>query len=551
MELANWSPNKARLLNLIKQVQQCMYKSQDQANHEIETKSSQKSIELRMKGNSYFKNVSHNEMDHKMTLFYYCKSIAYAPPDSEDLATAYSNRSALWLHVHKYDLCLIDIDRALKLTGSSELKDRLISRKDECVDLYLSQDTQDEHKKIELPKFNPSKIVPCVADFIKLEFDLKSGKHYVALRDIRPGEVILCEETPYSSVKYSQIYLVCSHCLSFAWAGIPCNFCVFATYCSETCKKEAWQQYHDVMCQKLSVYHSSAGDDEELFGLMYMANKIMNIFSKKEELGTILKEAQKFDKQKGVRLDQLVSEGKVNCKGFKSLYSLINFKLCDEIEFTSMDSISEKLIHIISLNSLKFQTTVPSECAGNVTHTCARNCNDFESCMMNNCTNRGRIVGPCSSFMNHSCVPNVAQVFLPGPKIVMITISPIQKGEQLCISYGPNAHGMPKQLRLEELQKTYFFNCECKACTENFPGSLTMTPVPSKIEMMSSEMSRAFGDYARMFNSPCNTWHYSEDLYKAAVHMCEFVYERFNAREAFLLSRTFKNYIQQCFIYLY
>lgn len=64
---------------------------------------------------------------------YYSESIAFAPADSEEVALAYGNRSAVLLRLRKYRLCMLDINRALELQRLQERpKEKLLKRKEEC-----------------------------------------------------------------------------------------------------------------------------------------------------------------------------------------------------------------------------------------------------------------------------------------------------------------------------------------------------------------------------------------------------------------------------------
>ncbi|KAJ8665311.1 hypothetical protein QAD02_006973 [Eretmocerus hayati] len=102
----------------------------------IQRKSAEKATEFRNKGNQVYRKKGHNETSYRAILSFYSQSVAYAPPGSEEIALALSNRSVLWLHLHKFDLCSIDIDTALDLTKSSELKAKLIARKIKCVEMH-------------------------------------------------------------------------------------------------------------------------------------------------------------------------------------------------------------------------------------------------------------------------------------------------------------------------------------------------------------------------------------------------------------------------------
>lgn len=49
----------------------------------------------------------------------------------------------------------------------------------------------------------------------------------------------------------NKFYAYCSHCLALTWASIPCDHCCLSMFCSEECKIEAWQKYHEIECKIL------------------------------------------------------------------------------------------------------------------------------------------------------------------------------------------------------------------------------------------------------------------------------------------------------------
>jgi hypothetical protein len=72
------------------------------------------------------------------------------------------------------------------------------------------------------------------------------------------------------------------------------------------------------------------------------------------------------------------------------------------------------------------------------------------------------------SLFNHSCSPNAAY-FFSGSHIIVRTLEPIKKGEQVTISYKHDFFSTPKIDRINYLKEAYFFNCECKACIQSWP----------------------------------------------------------------------------------
>lgn len=67
------------------------------------------------------------------------------------------------------------------------------------------------------------------------------------------GEIIVMEEF-ISYPNANQIYLTCSHCLEQSYNCMPCNSCVYAMYCTEECRREAWTDYHYLECCDIDHY---------------------------------------------------------------------------------------------------------------------------------------------------------------------------------------------------------------------------------------------------------------------------------------------------------
>ena len=252
-------------------------------------KSSEHSLEEREIANKFHTLKKHDETLHKKILLKYTKSAALAPAGSEELALAINNRSVILLHLKKYKNCIIDIDHALSVTKSVILKCKLMCRKvkclsamnnlkeakniyDEAIKILENIPKKDEDAKIKLskelqedlkknyPKFkvqdkksevldlkNTNKL-PYISESVSFKYNSEFGKHLVANRDIKTGEILTVEKIYCIYPDVEKLYLVCSHCLKFTFNGIPCKNCVFAVYCSVECEKLAFEEYHDIEC---------------------------------------------------------------------------------------------------------------------------------------------------------------------------------------------------------------------------------------------------------------------------------------------------------------
>lgn len=248
-------------------------------------KASKHSTKLREDGNKSFLDSQYHKAVQE-----YTQSIMYAVDSSEELALSYANRSAASFKLEKYDDCINDIDRALKLNYPERLKAKVYKRKGMCLralgqpgtDTSFSQallclekmtiSTVEKNKmKSELTTlmstrnsavklqekanafpveevFQPNPNIPSVSDAITVKYSEKYGLHIVATRKIKPGEILVVEDSFCKRLLPEHVYTNCSECMRAAWSMIPCNHCVNASYCSEACKDKAWKEYHEVEC---------------------------------------------------------------------------------------------------------------------------------------------------------------------------------------------------------------------------------------------------------------------------------------------------------------
>ncbi|KAL7302161.1 hypothetical protein TKK_0005384 [Trichogramma kaykai] len=84
-----------------------------------------------------------------------------------------------------------------------------------------------------------------------------------------------------------------------------------------------------------------------------------------------------------------------------------------------------------------------------------------------NCTkNRGLCIAYISSFINHSCAPNIKRCLSEDMKVVYYATEPIASGTQLLDSYFETFYDTSSMNRKKYLEK---FVCQCNACKEDWP----------------------------------------------------------------------------------
>ncbi|XP_044005594.1 SET and MYND domain-containing protein 4-like [Aphidius gifuensis] len=217
----------------------------------------------------------------------YTKSIAYAPAGSSELSLAYANRSAVLFKARLYEDCLLDIERSLESDYPDKLKTKLFLRQSLCSKAlkpsshietgiskanaiqwlpYLKKynptyDIIEEYPRMidelteprEIIKFipeikNDNAIIVGASDAVELKKTNENNQHIVATRDIKSGEFIYISEPFAATVSDELRFTNCWHCCRSTWAGVPCDNCSAIIYCSDICKKKAWNSYHNIEC---------------------------------------------------------------------------------------------------------------------------------------------------------------------------------------------------------------------------------------------------------------------------------------------------------------
>ncbi|XP_058794975.1 SET and MYND domain-containing protein 4-like isoform X1 [Phymastichus coffea] len=552
-------------------------------------KSATVSKEARKIGNQLYTQKIHDRNIHKKTLMQYSKSVAFAPNNSEDLALAYGNRSALLLHLHQYQQCLDDINRALQITNSTKLISKLHARKQKCLQLMenlnkkknyeesiIDSISKENNHTLKLPTIAPSTVIQSASEAITVKYNEKYGRHLIATRYIKPGEIIIAEKGYVCYPMTCHRYLICSHCLIFAWSGISCESCAFCVYCSESCRKNAWKQYHDIECTLYRYISCMFSDKENFVPDIIVAIRLFIKAVKKEGIDTIMNEARICNNQ----VEGLMVNGKLYSNKFRSLINLLNYRQCPKendldfnvtifanalFEYTNffdskkdesnlitnehllyqLENIIKKLTGIVYVNSFKYQAMI-----------C--NCESFTQCR-NECeATRGVILAPISSLINHSCNSNVSRMFLPNGKIVMFTVAPVKEGEQLFESYGPTFM-MKKEERQSHLRKCFNFICECEPCKENWPNNLEFADLDERQKsMISIKIMQEFNylfPYAsksRLLGNDELDWEYNEEILKHAVKLSELTYKYLDSNaQATLYNLPYKFYIDQAYYMVY
>ncbi|KAJ8946914.1 hypothetical protein NQ314_008713 [Rhamnusium bicolor] len=212
-------------------------------------KSNEMSVEQRTKGNDLYVR----DKQFLEALGCYTQSIAYAEGGSSFLGLAYANRSSVLFAGKYYKECLEDIERAFQNNYPDHLKEKLLKRKRNAENLKAQQKPLNYYTPV-TPLQNKNALIPAASDTVEIRKNEKYGRHIVATKNIKIGDIISVENS-FAHMIHSECPPVhCHECLDLCYNLIPCEKCSDALYCSELCMKQAFNSHHKYECDFISLF---------------------------------------------------------------------------------------------------------------------------------------------------------------------------------------------------------------------------------------------------------------------------------------------------------
>ncbi|KAK7078355.1 hypothetical protein SK128_023496 [Halocaridina rubra] len=448
-----------------------------------------------------------------------------------NLAKAYTNRSAVLYRKKKYEKCLSDINFALMYGVPKRIQASLEGRRGKClaaisivkpgetppvmdVDLNF-RDIIDMFEKCKLS--NESPVVPelllsperkyrdlaaavdpegspallklsrpnenvsCLSNVVAVAYSPAKGRHLIAQRAIRPGE-LLAVETCFEKTLFSH-QRVCCTCLKVCYAVQPCPNCTKAVFCSIECWINGLNGDHSRECSTLHCLEALqiASEDQKLVTLVYKivlnygCEKLMAI------LPILQRESAFPPYQRGFN-----SEGKYDSNDFRTVYHLVTNKECYPPEELFKKCMTAFILMKLLVESEKYfvdKAGVPRQAAkeellaagATLFHLLLNiSCNSTE--VLNkevsldpvqvNVGTVAMAVFPTVALANHSCNPTARHYFC-GNTVFLRAITFIQRGGEITDSYaGPFYFKRRNERKFKLLD--YHFRCMCDACTGNW-----------------------------------------------------------------------------------
>ncbi|CAK9796407.1 SET and MYND domain-containing protein 4 [Anthophora plagiata] len=495
-------------------------------------KNSEKACQLKNTGNNYFCS---NEFIKALET--YSNAVLLAPP--QELSVILANRSATLYHLEHYSYALTDAEEALRIGYPRELLYKIEERRarcflglkrsddavfafrsalkaldsaklpfekkqrhemnirtmlaliDKCNNLVqktkkdLKRNEETNELKILGPKMeNYNPLYPSCSKAIEIRDDGGDiGRHAVASRNIKPGEILAIEK-PYCSSLLAEYRLTHCHCCTrkiFVPIPADCQTCSYVAYCSTSCRDED-AKMHENECTLLPILWTS-----KISVTCFLAIKAVT----QHAFEKIFERRDKLEASKG-KLE--VSKQKPHLSGnIEAFYGLITH----EEKRTAEDLLHRTYISCWLLRLLKKGSYLPEEVktldnaeakpsdgelfiGGLILHSLMVmqfNAHEISELVMPRSDKtlakaKNNFIGgglyPTISLFNHSCNPGIIRYFV-GTTMVVRAIRSISVGEDVSENYGQIFTTTPEAERKRKLRWQYWFDCNCEACTQHWP----------------------------------------------------------------------------------
>lgn len=413
-------------------------------------KDNQYSMELRLNGNTKFRS---GQWSTAMNL--YNKSLRFAELNSENCALAYAKRSECFYEMQFYEKALNDIELAVRANISKRFHAKLNECKEKCQQkLLASCQSHVSHPSIRLCS-DADEQYPCMANILELKQNEEFGRHLLARRDIAAGQTVLIE-TDFVSVKCVDdadadadgIESVCDTCFQSKMNFIACDQCPDAVFCSIDCLTN--NSIHKWVCGTVFP--------ELHYKIQFQIHAILlacNTFQNVEKLMEFIEYVRAEDTEK---IPKSLLDAKSKYHFFLKLQKTKTFSppaciLQAKKIYEYLALLPKVNAHFNSIEKRRFLMHLILH------HLLVIRCNGIISGDPWSVMSVFNVL----SMLNHSCAPNL---YHPrrGKQQYCVAIRPIQKGQQLFISYLSPNDWSTMDIRQQKLKYSWGFDCICERC---------------------------------------------------------------------------------------
>lgn len=295
-------------------------------------------------------------------------------------------------------------------------------------------------------------------------------------------------------------------------------------YCSKACQTSAWRSYHELECPAMK--------NIEKLNLRTLVPAQLAV---RTLAITGLDKALAFHNKSGTQLAYR-NWAEQRTRGFSSKGKFLSSKFsviyhqCADVKFAPEFLIGRVLLAICIVKALQWDQ-YPNACeiGGLVLKLiCGHsiNCHEvyerFTGFKWKGVKDIevGNGIFPAMGLINHSCDQNVVHHY-QGKVTVLRAIRCIKQGEEILDTYGPHFVADVKHVRQEMLQVHQYFECECEACTKDWP---TQDKLPWTLPMPSGNNKKLLMKYCDKANAAISQ--YLQDrtvVYEDVPQLCQYL----------------------------
>lgn len=396
------------------------------------------SAKVRREGNDLYIRMG----DLDAGILKYNKAILLAESGSENMGMCYANRAACFLKLKKYELCLRDILSAKKSGYPLRLFAKLKEREEKCL-----QEMKDSKKNGPQPieaqlSFPPNEKNPDFASGIEVIQVSNGEKRTFTERNLKIGETVIIEE-PFELVsEYPVDFYQCANCFKADASLIPCAKCAVAMFCSTECSEAGHEKFHDIECGINYRFMKTEALRRSVLRTIIVA---IQTFGTIEALMAAI---ESFNKDK--KINETVAAKRNYLKFFASRRETETLPHQQESALRAFVLSMHKILTTESILKYMFISTKNQRFLTHLIlhHFYVVNRNAYCAYALAEHSYKAQLgifhprlskvyangIALDGMHMKHSCVPNVARIFV-GKKIIYKTIRPIKSGEELFVSY--------------------------------------------------------------------------------------------------------------------
>lgn len=395
---------------------------------------------------------------------WYNRFLCHAEPNTYQFATAYAKRSQCYFNEGQYRTCWTD----LMLAQSSGLPEAIMpqfERHKQLCELMVKRQQMQANQSAQTSaststagiqpelSFAANPLFPEMVSAVQIDWNEYYGRHVRARQPIAVGSVLMIEMGFVAST--TAFYEKCCICLTADINLVPCSRCTQALLCKNCVN--GW--FHQIECElQMSLdlnrhpwlakvirsFLLAINLFENVDQMMEFVDKsISNASSSMQSMIPIVNQQSKYRAFLQLITAPFIQAGMIPV--LAHLHATLLNHPAIRSKFTSEKShrfLAHLLVHHKCVID-SFTVKVSSAVCGN----------GFDE-----------IVAPITSYLKHSCAPNVAK-FLLGKSIILVAMRPIGTGEQLCVSL---CNVMNAAIdRQNSMQLQYGFQCQCERCQSN------------------------------------------------------------------------------------